>query len=155
MSRLTLFQCTPTGIAIDQVDDATSFVTLRAALTMVDVDDRQQSALWKTLSALLWLGDVTFAARQGIRPMGIATAGLQWGVLGDPTGVQLNIVANLGASFMTEDATEFLLAEAGVGAHYSLTETVQVNAEATYRARYRKGISHGGGVSLGVRYFFD
>jgi len=100
-------------------------------------------------------GDVTFVARQGVRPMGIATAGLQWGVLGDPTGLQLNIVANLGSSFMTLDATEFLLAEVGVGGHYSLTETVQVNAEATYRARYRKEISHGGGLTLGVRYFFD
>lgn len=100
-------------------------------------------------------GDVTYAARQGVRPMGIATAGLQWGVLGDPTGVQLNIVANLGSSFMTQDASEFLLAEVGVGGHYSLTETVQVNAEATYRARYRKEISHGGGLTLGVRYFFD
>ncbi len=100
-------------------------------------------------------GDLEFAARTGIRPMGVATAGLQWGVWGEPTGLSVNLVGNLGASFMTSDATEFLLAEVGGGAHYALSDTLQVNAEAVYRMRFRKDFFHGGGFNLGVRYFFD
>jgi len=100
-------------------------------------------------------GDLEFAAREGVRPMGVATAGLQWGVWGEPTGLSVNLVGNLGASFMTSDATEFLLAEVGAGAHYALSDTVQVNAEAVYRMRFRKDFFHGGGFNLGVRYFFD
>ena len=100
-------------------------------------------------------GELSFAMRDVPRTMGIATAGLQGTVWGEPTGLAVNAVANLGASFMTVDSREFLLAEGGIGAHYALSDTLQVNAEATYRMRYRKGFTHGGGVNVGVRYFFD
>lgn len=100
-------------------------------------------------------GEVTYALREGIRPTGIAMAGLQWGVWGEPTGLEVNIITNLGAVFMTTDATEGLIAELGVGAHYALNDTVQVNAEVAYQARFRKTLAHSVGINLGARYFFD
>lgn len=100
-------------------------------------------------------GELTFATREDMRTMGVATAGLQWTAWGEPTGLAVNVLGNLGASFMTVDSREFLLAEAGVGAHYALSDMLQVNAEAMYRMRYRKGFAHGGGINVGVRYFFD
>jgi myosin heavy subunit len=63
---LTLLgMCTRAGTAIDDVDEAASFSALQAALTTVGVDAEQQATLWKTLSALLWLGDVSYAGIDG------------------------------------------------------------------------------------------
>lgn len=89
------------------------------------------------------------------RSVGVFTAGLQWGLWGDPTGLQINLLTSLGAGAITPDSTEFLLAEIGPGIHYVINKKYVVHAEAVYHLRFRKTFSHGGGLTAGVRYYFD
>lgn len=89
------------------------------------------------------------------RSVGVFTAGLQWGLWGDPTGLQINLVTSLGAAVITPDATEFLLVEVGPGVHYVINKKYVVHAEAVGHLRYRKSPSFGGGLNVGVRYYFD
>ncbi len=89
------------------------------------------------------------------RSIGVFTAGLQWGLYGDPTGLQINLVTSLGTGAITPDSTEFLLVEIGPGIHYVLNKKYVLHAEAVGHLRYRKSVSYGGGVNLGVRYYFD
>ncbi|MCB9765160.1 MAG: hypothetical protein H6739_35630 [Alphaproteobacteria bacterium] len=93
--------------------------------------------------------------RTEARPMGLALAGVQWGILPDPGALQLNAVTSLGAGVLTNDNTEFILAEVGAGAHYGLTEQIQINAELAYNLRIRKNFYHGVNANLGVRFMFD
>ncbi len=89
------------------------------------------------------------------RSVGVFTAGLQWGLWGDPTGLQINLVTSLGTAAITPDSTEFLLAEIGPGVHYVINKKYVVHAEGVYHLRFRKSVSHGGGINVGVRYYFD
>ncbi len=87
--------------------------------------------------------------------LGVISAGLQWGVFGDPTGFQFNVLTMLGAGILTSASTEFLLLEVGPGAHYAFSDEVQIYGQVLYHLRYRKGLSQGTAASVGVRYFFD
>ncbi len=89
------------------------------------------------------------------RSVGVFTAGLQWGLWGDPTGLQVNLVTSLGTAAITPDATEFLLVEIGPGVHYVINKKYVLHAEAVYHFRFRKTASHGGGLNVGIRYYFD
>lgn len=100
-------------------------------------------------------GELVYTYRQDPKPMGLATAGVQWRLWGEPLGFQLSAISNIGASFMTPDSTEFLLAELGPGAHYTMNKRIQVHAEVLYQVRYRKGFRHGASGNVGVRYLFD
>ncbi len=100
-------------------------------------------------------GELTYAYRKQSKGMGLATAGVQWRLWGEPLGFQLSAITNVGAAFMTPDSSEFLLVEVGPGAHYTLNKRVQINAEVVYQARYRKGLRHGASGTVGVRYLFD
>ncbi len=106
--------------------------------------------MWRTPETASWCSpDFTF------RSIGVFTAGLQWGLYGDPTGLQINLVTSLGTGAITPDSTEFLLVEIGPGIHYVLNKKYVLHAEAVGHLRYRKSVSYGGGVNLGVRYYFD
>jgi hypothetical protein len=105
-------------------------------------------------SADVGVADATLAVRTETRQLGIATAGIQWGLLGDPNGFIFGAVTHFGAGVVTVDNTEFMVIEAGPAAHYTFG-TMQVFAEATAQARYRKGLSYGGCGYVGVRYLFD
>jgi hypothetical protein len=103
-----------------------------------------------------------YAVPDGPLYVGTATVGLHWGVLGDPTGFQAHIASNVGAAVITVDSAtgeganlEYLLAEAGVGAHYQFARNMQVYADVDFALRYRKNFSPGGNAYLGVRYLFD
>ena len=100
-------------------------------------------------------GELVYAYRDYAKPMGLATAGVQWRLWGEPLGFQLNAITNVGAAFMTPDSTEFLLVEVGPGAHYTMNKRIQVNAELLYQVRYRKGFRHAATANVGVRYLFD
>ena len=95
------------------------------------------------------------AHEQDARSVGTLGLGVQWGVLGDPTGTQLNISAVVGTGFITTDNTEFLMVETGIGATHNLTSTLQANANIMGTMRYRKHGSFGPNVYAGIRYLFD
>lgn len=98
---------------------------------------------------------LTYAYRDTPRNLGLATAGVQWRLWGEPLGFQLNLISNVGAGFMTGDSTEFILAQVGPGVHYTINDSIQVNAELAYEMRFRKSFSHGSTFNLGVRYLID
>ena len=92
---------------------------------------------------------------QGPSHVGVLGLGIQWGVLGDPAGTQMNITSVVGSGFLTTDNTEFVMIEAGVGGTHNLTETIQLTGTTAFTMRYRKGASFGPNAYLGIRYLFD
>ncbi|MEC8192723.1 MAG: hypothetical protein VX944_04370 [Myxococcota bacterium] len=89
------------------------------------------------------------------RNVGTLGLGVQWGVLGDPSGTQLTISSVVGTGFITTDNTEFLLVEAGVGGTHNLTSTLQATATLMASMRHRKHMSFGPNLYAGFRYLFD
>jgi hypothetical protein len=89
------------------------------------------------------------------RDVGVAQIGIQWGLLGDPDGIQLVLNTLIGTGFLTTDSTEFGLAEVGAGGTWSATESVQVFASVAANLRHRKIVSYGPAAYAGVRYLFD
>lgn len=100
------------------------------------------------------VGEV-YAVRTTPRDVGMFTGGLQWGIVGDPTRLQFTAVTLIGSGFLTEDFTEFALAEAGVGGTFNPTRHMQIFAEATGGIRYRKRVYPTVNGTAGVRYLFD
>lgn len=86
---------------------------------------------------------------------GVATMGVQWSLYGDPEGFQVTLATLLGTGFATVDSLEFLLVDVGPGVTWSASDRLQLTATASATGRYRKGISYGGNLYAGVRYFFD
>jgi hypothetical protein len=108
------------------------------------------------------VSDPVYAVPDNPAYLGVATVGVHWGVLGDPTGLQAHIATHVGAGIITADpetgegtSREFLLGEVGIGAHYHLSKAIQVYADAAYTMRYRKSFSPGANGYLGLRYMFD
>ncbi len=104
----------------------------------------------------------TYAVPDGPTYAGIATVGVHWGVIGDPTGFQAHIATHVGAAMVTVEPTtgegtsqEFLLGEVGIGAHYHFASNIQVYADVAYSMRYRKSFFPGANAYLGFRYMFD
>jgi hypothetical protein len=95
------------------------------------------------------------AHEQDPRQVGILGLGVQWGLLGDPTGSQLTVSSIVGTGFITTDNTEFLMVEAGVGGTHNLTSRLQATANLMATMRYRKRASYGPNVYAGIRYLFD
>ena len=87
--------------------------------------------------------------------IGEISAGLIWGIWGDPTGLQANVLTSLGAGALTGDSTEYVLFEVAPGLQYTLDDRVQLHVSAGYQARWRKGLAHGPRAMAGVRYLFD
>jgi hypothetical protein len=100
-------------------------------------------------------GDPQVPVRTDVRNVGVAMTGIQWSLLGDPSAASFNLISNIGAGAMTSDFSEFAYAELGPGGHITFGGNVQVFGEVVYQARWRKGLSHGGGGTVGVRYLFD
>lgn len=95
------------------------------------------------------------ALREESNNIGIATAGIQWSLFGDPSAFSVNLLTNIGAAAITPDLSEFAYAEIGPGVHLSLDNSIQIFGEVLYQPRWRKTLTHGAGGSLGVRYLFD
>ncbi|MCB9797847.1 MAG: hypothetical protein H6741_34640 [Alphaproteobacteria bacterium] len=89
------------------------------------------------------------------RHLGIATAGVQWGILPDPGALQLVANTSLGAGVLTTDSTEFLIADVGLGATYSLSESLVLAGDVAYNMRIRKSLYHNANVNVGIRFMFD
>lgn len=99
-------------------------------------------------------GDV-YAVRTSSRDVGMFSGGLQWGIVGDPTRLQLTAVTLIGSGFLTDDFTEFALGEAGIGGTFNPNRHMQVFAEVTGGIRYRKRVYPTANGTAGIRYLFD
>jgi len=95
------------------------------------------------------------ASSQGPRNLGLFTAGVEWGLLGDPDGLQLTLETHAGSGFATADASEFLLVEVGPGATWALADHVQLFGSLTADMRYRKRAYMSENLYIGARYMFD
>lgn len=91
----------------------------------------------------------------GPRHLGMFTAGVQWGVYGDPGGFLLTVETHAGSGFATSDATEFLLVQVGPGATMALRDSLVLFGSATADLRYRKRPSMSGNLTVGARVMFD
>ena len=100
-------------------------------------------------------GAVVYAVREDPRSVGVASVGVQWGLLPDADAFQLTAISGIGAGALTIDSSEFILVELGAGAQYALTEQLYLHGELAYQGRYRKSFDHGAGVNVGVRFMFD
>jgi hypothetical protein len=87
--------------------------------------------------------------------IGVAEIGVQWGLLGDPDGLQLVLTTLVGTGFITTDSTEFALGDAGVGGTWALADALQIYANVALNVRHRKILSYGPAGYAGVRYLFD
>jgi hypothetical protein len=93
--------------------------------------------------------------RDSVRHIGMASVGLSWGVIGNPDGFQLGLSAHAGSGFLTNDRTEFLMAQIGPTASYRVGRQVVLFGDVQYAMRFRKELSNGALVTLGARYMFD
>ncbi len=93
--------------------------------------------------------------RTTTRAIGEASAGLQWGVLGESDGKQLTVLTNLGSGLFTTDLTEYVKADVGVGGTWMLTSEVQLQGSVNGGFRYRKAFYPTVDATVGVRYLFD
>jgi len=93
----------------------------------------------------------------GPRDTAVAEIGVQWGLLGDPAGMQLTLTTLVGTGFYTSDsaATEFFLGDVGIGGTYAIAEAVQLYANIGMNVRHRKIVSYGPAAYAGIRYLFD
>ena len=95
------------------------------------------------------------AHEQDNEQLGLIAMGLQWGVWGDPTGFQVVVTSFMGSGFATVDNLEFLLAEVGAGATYTMQDRFQVYVNAAGTTRFRKRFYTGVNGYAGFRYLFD
>jgi hypothetical protein len=93
--------------------------------------------------------------RTDAKEIGEITAGLLWGIWGDPTGLQANVLTSVGSGALTKDSTEYVLFEVAPGLQYTMDDRVQFHVSAGYQLRWRKGLAHGPRAMAGVRYLFD
>lgn len=103
------------------------------------------------------LEEATYPAAhlEPVRADGVITMGIQWGLFGDPTGLQLIGTTMFGSAFATPDNLEYFIAELGVGGTYTLNDQLQLTGSIVGATRYRKQLSLSEGVFVGVRYLFD
>ena len=90
-----------------------------------------------------------------IRHQGAVMVGVQWGLIGDPSGFQLTATSLVGSGFATMDNLEFLMVEPGVGVTYAINSRIQANANVAATGRYRKRLYMGANAYAGIRYMFD
>lgn len=130
-----------------------------------DKDDRVQGVM-----RLYFLGDQPLAdpntgdtadaiypaeSEQPWKKYGVMTAGIQWGLFGDPTALQLTLETHVGSGFANAEGLEFLLADVGPGVTWNLVDNLQAFGSATATMRFRKRFYLSENVYLGVRYMFD
>ncbi|MCB9777987.1 MAG: hypothetical protein H6742_05440 [Alphaproteobacteria bacterium] len=130
-----------------------------------DKDDRVQGVM------RLWLiqdqplaepdtGETTDAVypaeyEQGWKSFGAMTAGIQWGLFGDPSKTQLTLETHAGSGFASSQGLEFLLVEAGPGVSVAMGDHMQFYSTLTASMRYRKRAYISENAYVGVRWMFD
>ena len=95
------------------------------------------------------------AADQPASAAGAAAVGIQWGIFGDPTGLQFVLSTVAGTAFITTDNLEFFMFEPGAGVTYTVNDQFQFYGVANYQLRFRKRFTSGANVVAGARFLFD
>lgn len=98
---------------------------------------------------------MVFNVREVPDDLGMVTAGLQWGLVGDPGNLQLTAIGTIGAAVFTSDLSGYTTAEAGIGGTWMAARRVQAHASVTGGIRYYKRVTPTTNAYLGVRYLFD
>ena len=136
-------------------------------LTLGDRDDRVNGiarAYWQVegaerdpadLTKIVDPGNVVGGYREDARHIGVFTVGMQIMLVGSPDSFSLNLVGTAGSGFLTKDHTEFLMAEAGLGANYRIARNLELNVTAQGHMRYRKWVRGGVTGYAGARVLFD
>ena len=86
---------------------------------------------------------------------GLMRVGVQWGLLGDPSGLQLVMNSMGGTAFATPDNLEYIQLQLDVGATYTINDRIQPFANVSVAGRYRKRVYMTENMFVGVRYLFD
>jgi hypothetical protein len=94
-------------------------------------------------------------ASEDDRDDGVISVGLQWGIWGEPTALQIIGVTAFSSGFWTVDSLEYFMPEAGLGATYTINDQYQFHSTVSLAPRYRKGLLWGTNAVAGVRYLFD
>ena len=89
------------------------------------------------------------------KTIGIMAVGVQWGIVGVPTGFQFGATTMIGSGFMTRENLEFFLGEPGVFVTYTIADNILFMGNVAAAVRYRKAFDFGGTGTVGVRYLFD
>ena len=101
--------------------------------------------------------EYTFPEYDSLSPtdVGVTSIGLQWTLLGDPTGAQLMATTSLSSAFWTPQSTEYFLIDVGLGGSYTVQDRFQTYATINFAPRYRKSLSMGINTCIGARILFD
>jgi hypothetical protein len=98
---------------------------------------------------------VVSAYRDAARHTGMASMGLNWGIVGNPNKFQVGLSAHLGSGFLTNDHTEFFNLQLGPTANFRFNRQVIGFVDVHATARFRKEFGFGNQAMAGVRYMFD
>lgn len=107
------------------------------------------------LTGLVDPANVVANVREDPRNIGMASFGVQWGIIGSPDTFMVNALTSIGTGFITSDHTEFVSAQLGGGVTYRVARDAQLFGEVVYVPRYRKGLEHGASAFAGARWLFD
>ena len=94
-------------------------------------------------------------ADEGVTQNGLMMVGVQWSLLGDPSGLQLVLNSLGGSAFATPSNLEYVQLQIDVGGTYLISDRIQPFAFVSMAGRYRKRVSLTENVFVGVRYMFD
>ena len=87
--------------------------------------------------------------------VGIASMGLNWGIVGKTDGLIVGFSAHVGSGFLTSNHDEYFQAMIGPSMNYRLARQATLFVDLQYLMRVRKDINHGAHGVAGVRYMFD
>ena len=69
--------------------------------------------------------------------------------------ISQQLTSMFGSAFITPDNLEYLIAEAGAGATYMMSDRLQLSGTLTFAGRYRKQLTLSEGAFISARYMFD
>lgn len=95
------------------------------------------------------------AWREDTRHTGLFAVGIQGGLIGQPDKGMLTVTALLGSAFMTDDHTEFVYGDIGVGGTLRMGRQIEGFANLTAHGRFRKWFRPGASTAIGVRFLID
>lgn len=93
--------------------------------------------------------------RAQARHVGIASMGLNWGIIGNTDSAIFGFSAHVGSGFLTTDHNEFFQIMVGPTMNYRVARQASIFVDLQYLMRVRKDVDHGAHAVAGLRYMFD